>query len=99
MTLLKAPLAYRPKMGKCTAGEGVLTMTVADLIDALKLYPSDMYVVVDGYEGGYDDPVVATHPAYRDVHLDKKKGWWWGAQGDYPENNVPIPVDCLVIGR
>ena len=30
-------------------------MTVKVLIDLLKKYPSDMRVVVSGYEGGWDD--------------------------------------------
>lgn len=31
-------------------------MTVDELRDALVVYPGDMRVVVDGYEGGYDEP-------------------------------------------
>lgn len=29
--------------------------TVAQLIEALKAFPPDMRVIVDGYEGGFDD--------------------------------------------
>lgn len=31
-------------------------MTVAELVAELSLYPSDMRVLVSGYEGGLDDP-------------------------------------------
>ena len=30
-------------------------MTISELIEQLKKYPSDMRVVIPGYEGGYDD--------------------------------------------
>ena len=30
-------------------------MTVSELIAQLQQYPEDMRVIVDGYEGGYDD--------------------------------------------
>jgi hypothetical protein len=30
-------------------------MTVAELIDKLKLFPHDRIVLVDGYEDGFDD--------------------------------------------
>ena len=30
-------------------------MTISELIEQLKKYPSDMRVIIHGYEGGYDD--------------------------------------------
>lgn len=35
-----------------------MSMTVAELIDKLRAMPQDMRVVVDGYEGDVDEPVV-----------------------------------------
>lgn len=41
-------------------------MTVAELIEVLRGWPLDARVVVDGYEGGFDDPVVVPRVAGRD---------------------------------
>ncbi len=34
------------------------TLTIADAIEKLRQYPPDMIILVDGYEGGYDNPII-----------------------------------------
>jgi hypothetical protein len=53
-------------------------MTVAELIEKLRAMPQDMRVVVDGYEGGFDDPKIFEQV----VILDGGSGWPNGRHRD-----------------
>ena len=56
-------------------------MTVAELIAALSIYPPDTSVVVDGYEGGFDHPVV------RNIQVD-----WESHDPTRPYEGIHDPV-------
>ncbi len=56
-------------------------MTVGELIRLLQTYPQDMPVVVDGYEGGYDD-LKKDLVVVRDIRLNASKLWWEGQHRD-----------------
>ena len=58
-------------------------MTVAELRELLTNYPQGMPVMIDGYEGGYDD-VAANRIAAREVRLDVNPEWYYGRH-DNPE--------------
>lgn len=49
-------------------------MTVGELIEALRQFPSDRRVVVDGYEHGFDDPVIQE----KHVKPHHSPDWWEG---------------------
>jgi hypothetical protein len=51
-------------------------MTVSELIEQLKSYPSDMRVLTLGYEGGCDDIDVKTDDIVFDVN--SKDTWYMG---------------------
>lgn len=53
--------------------------TVGQLLDKLAKYPRDMRVVVDGYEGGHDDPWV--YEIELKLHV-RKYGDMLGVHGD-----------------
>jgi hypothetical protein len=60
-------------------------MTVAELIEHLKQFDPNMRVVVDGYEGGFDDPKISETDAIIDANwvmvdtgnkiMGKKHNW------------------------
>lgn len=72
-------------------------MTIAELIEQLKKYPSDMRVLTLGYEAGYNDVGLNTTDIVFNVH--DKDAWYYG-----PHESVS-PIDgikgekCLIIGR
>lgn len=53
--------------------------TIAELIAALQQFPPETRVMVDGYEGGYDDPVA---PRLITVDLSGDESTVWGAYED-----------------
>ena len=61
----------------------VVVLTVEELINILKEYPMDMRVLVDGYEGGFDDPCL---PQKVTVCGGGHPYWW---EGDYDELHGP----------
>lgn len=65
-------------------------MTKAELLKALEPYPDDVRIVVHGYEGGFDDPVI--EPAL--VRLDQPERWC-GAHGSTYEYNVAEATACV----
>lgn len=68
-------------------------MTVAELIALLRQYPDDARVVVEGYEGGYDDPIVQT----RWVGVRWRAPWY---EGVYSDCIAPGPhTGTVVVGR
>ena len=77
-------------------------MTVAELIEQLKRYPSDMTVVVDGYEGGYDNPVIEPGYVAFDTNWDgkNKNSWYMGRHDSSRQWDGPDPItNAVVIGR
>ena len=62
-------------------------MTVSELCELLANYPQDLPVMVDGYEGGFDD-VAANQVAIQDIQLDVNKFWFYGRH-DTPEEPRP----------
>ena len=76
-------------------------MTVAELIEQLKDYPSDMRVLTLGYEGGYDDIGLKT----KDIvfNVNSKDTWYYGSH-DEPGmvndmENGETGTKCAVIVR
>ncbi len=56
-------------------------MTVKDLQELLASFPPEMPVLVDGYEGGYDD--IADEPTVIEVVVKPNAPDYWGRY-DYP---------------
>ena len=74
-------------------------MTVKELADLLATYPSDLRVVVNGYEDGYDD-LSPEHIASVEIALNVGKHQWEGQHGD--RNGLPDEspaVEALVLRR
>lgn len=77
-------------------------MTVNELIEQLKNYPSDMSVVIPGYEGGYDNPSVCLDCVIFDTNWDGKDkvSWYTGRHDrDYDWNRKDGEPNVVVIGR
>jgi hypothetical protein len=77
-------------------------MTVNELIEQLKNYPSDMIVVIPGYEGGFDNPVISTNSAIFDTNWDgqNKQTWYNGRHDlDYDRNQTNGKPNVVVVGR
>lgn len=71
-------------------------MLVKELIEALARLNQDAPVVVDGYEGGYDDPVVKVGP----VVIDTYPGDWEGKHSTPQEWHDESKVkNCVIISR
>lgn len=72
-------------------------MTVAELITKLQGYDTALPVVVDGYEGGYDNLVI-TLDTVETLEAVKDESWWNGRYESAcfsQESGIPV----LVIGR
>ena len=73
-------------------------MTVAQLIESLKNYPSDLPVVVSGYEGGYND--VDKFETIKIVR-DFNKAWYYSKHEDvadiYDEELIKNAVEALCV--
>ena len=72
-------------------------MTVNELIEQLKQYPSDMRVLTLGYEGGYDDIDIKTEPVVFNVNIDT---WYMGRHES--AKMMPEMTDnslCVIIMR
>jgi hypothetical protein len=77
-------------------------MTVAELIEQLKMVPQDSMVVIPGYEGGYDNPDVSTGTLVENDNWDgqEKLYWYNGRHAKYYTDMVgDQPINCIVIGR
>ena len=78
-------------------------MTVKELIQILESYPSDLRVVVSGYEGGFDD-IAPERISVVKIQLDVGTEDWEG-QHEKPEllrkgaQNTGDIVDALVFHR
>lgn len=73
-------------------------MTVLDLIVALEEYPRDMRVVVNGYEGGFDDPTLLVEKVLIDGTKDKSS-WWGRHERPNPWDPSNPGTDVLVLAR
>lgn len=79
-------------------------MTVLELINKLGEFHLDMLVVVDGYEGGLDDP---QYPELCVIHLNQNSEWYYGKheqceQGEtctYCKSETAHKVDAVMIKR
>ena len=77
-------------------------MTVAELIEQLKMVPQDSMVVIPGYEDGYDNPDVSTGTLVENDNWDGQEKFYWynGRHAHYYRDMVgDQPVNCIVIGR
>ena len=73
-------------------------MTVSELIEQLKNYPSDMRVLTLGYEGGYDDIDIKTEPVV--FNVNSKDTWFFGRHES--AKTMPEMTDnslCVIITR
>jgi hypothetical protein len=61
-------------VGAHAAGES--SMTVGELIEALKAFPADRRVVVPGYEGGADDILAPKQICIRSRDPDHTEDWF-----------------------
>lgn len=72
-------------------------MTVNELIEQLKNYPSDMRVLTWGYEGGLNDISLKKESVV--FNTNTTDAWYMG-QHDYARfEHDAIGTDCIVIGR
>lgn len=72
-------------------------MTVAQLIEQLKNYPSDMRVLTLGYEGGYNETSVTTTDIVFNVH--DKDTWYYGPHECVKYTDEDKGTQCVIIGR
>jgi len=72
-------------------------MTVSELIEQLKSYPSDMRVLTLGYEGGYNDIQLSTE----DIVLNFKENdaWYYGPHETVRYADNDTGTQCLIITR
>ena len=72
-------------------------MTIAELIEQLKIYPHDLRVLTVGYEGGFNDISIRT----KDIvfNVNDKDAWYYGPHEsvNFAEGNES--TKCLIIGR
>ncbi len=73
-------------------------MTVEELIAVLQKYPSDLRVVVNGYEEGYDDLAPEQITQTRIV-LNTGKHDWQGVHGHPDDAKGQITVEAVVLQR
>ena len=71
-------------------------MTVQELINQLQQYPSEKRVVVQGYEGGFNDIL-----EIKDVSLliNYHKAWYYGAHEEPKEGQEADEVAVLLFGE
>ena len=72
-------------------------MTVNELIERLKNYPSDMRVLTLGYEGGFDDIGLHTENVVFDANA--KDQWYYGRHEKTKYVDGADGTDCVVVGR
>jgi hypothetical protein len=78
-------------------------MTVAELIETLKNYDPNMRIVVNGYEGGYDEPQIKESTARLDTNFKNgEKETWYNGQHDWggmDHENLHLDTPVLVVSR
>jgi hypothetical protein len=75
-------------------------MTVGELIEELKKLPQEMLVVVDGYEGGQEDPVIRADKRVVLGTYDEEN-WFFGYHKlvEESDDSYDKSVPAVVIGR
>lgn len=58
-------------------------MTTKELIEILKTYPEDMRVLIEGYEGGFDDVVKIEESVFNE---NVSTEWYYGDHERAKEN-------------
>jgi hypothetical protein len=72
-------------------------MTVAELIEQLRNYPSDMRVLTLGYEGGYNDVKLNTEEIV--FNFSKNDAWYYGPHECVKYTDDDTGTQCLVVMR
>ena len=72
-------------------------MTVAELIEQLQNYPSDMRVLTLGYEGGYNDVKLNTEEIV--FNFSKNDAWYYGPHESVSHMDGDKGEKCLIVGR
>ena len=72
-------------------------MTVSELIEQLKNYPSDMRVLTLGYEGGYNDMALKT--ALVVFNYSKNDAWYYGPHEHIRFTEEDQGTNCLIVTR
>jgi hypothetical protein len=72
-------------------------MTVAEMIEQLRNYPSDMRVLTLGYEGGYNDVKMNTEEIV--FNFSKNDAWYYGPHESVKFTDEDTGTECIVIGR
>ena len=71
-------------------------MTVKELANLLATHPSDLRVVVNGYEDGYDD-LSPEQIASVKIALNVGKHQWEGQHGDPNGRTASAPADTEIV--
>ena len=71
--------------------------TVRDLIGILSRYPSDLRVVVEGYEDGVDD-LDPSDIEQIEIILNKNN-YWWNGKHEWAWQEDTGTVKALLLGR
>jgi hypothetical protein len=72
-------------------------MTVSELIEQLKNYPSDMRILTLGYEGGYNDVDLKTEEIV--FNFSKNDPWYYGPHESVRFSEDDKGTECLIITR
>lgn len=72
-------------------------MTVNELIEQLKNYPSDMRVLTLGYEGGYNDVDLKTEEIV--FNFSQNDAWYYGPHECVRFADTDTGTKCLVVVR
>ena len=73
-------------------------MTVAELIEQLQNYPSDMRVLTLGYEGGYNDIMLDNNDIVFNVPRDEG-AWYYGPHETVKFTDEKTGTSCVIIRR
>ena len=75
-------------------------MKIADLTQILQTCPQDLRVVVDGYEGEYDD-LDEDLMCVREIRLGIGENWWKGRHNDadFTRDTDGSSINALVLHR
>lgn len=72
-------------------------MTVNELIEQLKNYPSNMRVLTLGYEGGLNDISLGTNSVV--FGYKGNEAWYYGPHEYARHIDGEVGTECLIVGR
>jgi hypothetical protein len=72
-------------------------MTVSELIEQLKNYPSDMRILTLGYEGGLNDISLGTNKVV--FGYKGNEAWYYGPHEYARYVDGGVGIESLIIGR